>query len=229
MQKKDRGNKGDRLLGFDAREMWIDVGFLWPEERRSGFLLREDVSKPLSTDIIVWPSIFDYGDGIAMPNAERERYGMVGLEVPSWIGANVGLWEDLTRMQRHIVDSTKSNAKPHWVIAVSWFSKDGFSKGGSICGPHLEPTSPSVRDGAWNFLGFDVSDGSLLSGLSNCGYGEEDIRVLRPRFQPYLNENHLFSDLAKAFEFSDLTNQSVPEHAPFFVYGLWLIECASPD
>jgi hypothetical protein len=73
-------------------------------------------------------------------------------------------------------------------------------------------------------LGFDVSDGSLLSGLSNCGYSKRDIPALRMRWAPYLNAHHLFDDLKQAYEFRDQSNQRVLEHAPFFVYGLWFIK-----
>ncbi len=44
-----------RLLGFDVREMWFTLEDLWNQQRRQVFLLRDDVTKPLSTDTLVWP------------------------------------------------------------------------------------------------------------------------------------------------------------------------------
>jgi hypothetical protein len=86
----------------------------------------------------------------------------------------------------------------------------------------MSPTSPAGRDPGWSFLGYDVADPSI-SGLSNCGYSEEDRRELAPVWGPRLNAHHLFDKLEHADEFRTLTDTRVPEHAPFFVIGLWLI------
>jgi hypothetical protein len=39
-----------------------------------------------------------------------------------------------------------------------------------------------------------------------------------------LNHHHLFTSLEPAWIFREVSNQRVPEHRPFFVYGLWLID-----
>ena len=44
----------DLLLGFDAREMWLDPQDYWPDSRKKMYLLRYDVARPLSTDTAVW-------------------------------------------------------------------------------------------------------------------------------------------------------------------------------
>jgi hypothetical protein len=38
------------------------------------------------------------------------------------------------------------------------------------------------------------------------------------------NEGHLFDHLAPTTEFKDFSNERVKEHAPFFIFGIWLIE-----
>ncbi len=53
---KERGVSEDRLLGFDARELWMDTGLLWDVARRARFLLRPEAPKPLSVDPLVWPA-----------------------------------------------------------------------------------------------------------------------------------------------------------------------------
>ena len=91
-------------------------------------------------------------------------------------------------------------------------------------GPHISPTDPGARPPEWPFLGFDVSDGSLLSGLSNCGYYPDELSTLRPQWQSRLNAWHLFEAREDAFEFRSLADKRVTEHAPFFVFGLYLVE-----
>ena len=82
--------------------------------------------------------------------------------------------------------------------------------------------TPATVSHTWELLGYDVSDEWMLSGLSNCGYGEE-AESLRPLWAPHLNEHHLFDDFEKAAEFEALTDARVEEHAPFFVYGIYSI------
>ncbi len=47
------------LLGFDAREMWLEFSEDWSEERQRLFLLRRDIIKPLSAHTVTWRSVFD--------------------------------------------------------------------------------------------------------------------------------------------------------------------------
>jgi len=74
----------------------------------------------------------------------------------------------------------------------------------------------------WDFLGFDVADGTT-SGLSNCGYDEHQLAGLRRVWAPRLNHHGLFRELTDALAFRWLTNKRVPEHAPFYVYALWVV------
>jgi hypothetical protein len=82
---------------------------------------------------------------------------------------------------------------------------------------------PELPDTNWQFLGFDIADGGFISGLSNCGYEDAERDGLAAEWAQYLNRRHLFDDLQRAFQFRELTNARVPEHAPFFVIRLWLI------
>lgn len=78
-------------------------------------------------------------------------------------------------------------------------------------------------DLSWKFLGYDIADQAMLSGLSNCMYNEKEINILQSVWSPHLNEHHLFNDIACAVKFRTLTELRVPEHAPFAVYGLYRI------
>ncbi len=115
------------------------------------------------------------------------------------------------------------SSQAHWMVAVSWVSADGFSKA-PIGGPYRERMTPATVSDEWTLLGFDVADAGLVSGLSNCGYDQAEIAALRSSWATHLNEHHLFTDVRRAFSFRDLSDPRVPEHAPFFVYGLYLLE-----
>ena len=116
--------------------------------------------------------------------------------------------------------------RPFWLIAATWHTDVGFEteakQEGKFLGPYLTSTTPERPDTMWRFLGFDITDGAFISGLSNCGY-EDERHDLAAEWARHLNRNHLFHDLQRAFRFRALTNARVPEHAPFFVIGLWLI------
>jgi hypothetical protein len=215
----------ERLLGFDIRERGGEPDHLWDAERRAVFLLRVDAPKPLSVDTSVWPSVFDTGQGIGFPDPQRECLHLAGVQAPVYTGPNAGLWEDANHMQLYLHEHW-DKPKPCVTIAISWASRSRFSNEGRF-GPYLAQTSPAEIDPYWERLGFDVGDGSLVSGLSNCGYLPEEAQLLRPQWVTRLNETHLFDDPLHAFQFRNAAEERVPEHAPFFVYGLYLMEVSS--
>jgi hypothetical protein len=188
------------LLGFDARE--AGGGGEWNERRRSDYLFRVDVARPLSIDQRVWRPVVEVQDS-------PHRF-----------------WGDLARL-REVV---RERPERPWIVAL------GVSL--SACSPEeaaaVEPFIPRARSGEptpvdprWTFLGYDIADpGGCISGLMNCGFlpAHEDVERLRALWAPKLNSNHLFDELADAVAFKNLSNHRVPEHAPFFVNGLWLIE-----
>jgi hypothetical protein len=189
----------DRLVGFDARAPWTSLNPLWDLQRRRGFLLRIDVEKPLSTDILVWPSVFDSGQGRGLAGDHRQQFRLAGIPLPNWIGPNHGLWDDLDRMRSHLDENVRASDK-HTVVAISWFSETDFPESGNV-GLYTEPTNPPTPLPSWPLLGFDVSDSGLLSGLSNCGYSEDELPSLRATWGPFLNEHHLFIKATDAFAY----------------------------
>lgn len=118
---------------------------------------------------------------------------ITGTELPSWTG-EFGLWEDLARLEQFV------GLRPHQRIAVT-------------------RTAESIQ--GWSLLGSDVADGALISGLSNCGYRQDEMSTLRKFWASRLNGNHLFDAFDDASRFREMTDARVPEHAPFAVYGLW--------
>jgi hypothetical protein len=188
------------VLGFDARSLAVEPQ-AWPPERRSTYLLRPRVEQPLSTDPLVWPRVLGESDG--------------GLSTRMVEPDLAVLQERLCRIDHR--------AGPYVIVATSILPvpSDPDSLG------HLAAPEPSTIDGGWSHLGYDVSDEGLLSGLSNCGYGQGEVGALRAEWGPDLNDHHLFRDAARALEFRTITDERVPEHAPFFVYGLYEVRLAS--
>ncbi len=212
MSRKFQGVE-EALLGFDARERFLEPVRTWTPARRGTYLLREDVQKPLSVDAAVWPSLFGHG----LPDSERTRLGLEALPLPGWRGPNQELWDSLSRMQSALEPLA---AEAHWTVAVSWVSVEGFSESRAGAGPYREKMEPEAVSADWTLLGFDVADAGFISGLSNCGYTPEEAAGLRATWASALNAHHLFDDLEKALAFRELTEARVPEHAPFFVYAL---------
>jgi hypothetical protein len=208
----------EHLLGFDAREM-LPTAESWTTERRTLYLLRPDVRRPLSADSGVWLSLYD--DGIS----GFPRPGVPSLRPPKWTGPNASLWEDLGNLERHLARAPIT--VPYRLVAFTWLADASSLNEPRSHGPYDEPMTPGERSPEWQFLGCDVGDGSLLSGLTNCGFGDQR-ETLTKEWGPRLNEHHLFQDAESAFAFRLVTNRRVPEHAPFFVYGLWLISEVLP-
>jgi hypothetical protein len=197
------------LLGFDAREMWLDPQEYWPDSRKKMYLLRDDVVRPLSIDTSVWRDVFDAD---------------TSLQRPQWTGPI--LWDNFATLQEYMDTAWSERTLPYWIIAVTLQEDLCESEDLQEWYARASNIIPSLRDPAWALLGYDVCDKWLLSGLSNCGYGtnESEIQILRDTYASDLNEHHLFASIEPATEFRMLSDERVQEHAPFFVFGIWLIK-----
>jgi hypothetical protein len=85
-----------------------------------------------------------------------------------------------------------------------------------------EPTpeiTPAVE--RHDLLGYDIADYWQLSGLTNCGYSPEEAASLAPVWAPLLNQWHLFDNPDDAEAYAEVTDKRVPEHAPFYAYGIY--------
>ena len=182
---------GPMLLGFDARVSSGGDLEKLGPSYRELHLLRRDVPRLFSVDAAVWPSALE--------------------EVPDWTGPNHGLWTNRADLRERL-----TNAPEHWVIGVSVFAREN----GRV-GPYLEPASPGELEDGWSFLGWDVADGSRLSGLANCGQGAALPEREVSHWAAALNEGHLFADFRSADDFRRHCDRTSLEHAPFYVFGLW--------
>src|SRR5262249_21203959 len=154
------------------------------------------------------------------------------LERPAWTGPVQEMWAELDLLRRHLGSASGAGAPPHRLIAVSLVTEASPSRDVEAWMRPVPGHAPRVSAGAvrppapgprWPALGLDVADMWLLSGLSNCGYREEEASLLRARFGPHLNRHHLFDEVEPAAQFARLRAAQVPGHAPFFVYRIWSI------
>lgn len=197
-------------LGFDLRLRATDYASkVWSPEHRGLYLLREDVEWPMSVDRSVWPSFLQshYFDAKAhrVPNPRFVNQDTANLE------NDFGLLRDIMNLAR------LPGADLGVGIGVQVISQE-LERIELLLGIEAD----AIPAGA-TVLGFDVATATPISGLSNCGYDQNELPQLRSKWGSNLNEHGLMESLDDAFEFREMTNRRVPEHAPFYVYQLFEI------
>ncbi|HEY3332319.1 MAG TPA: hypothetical protein VGK19_19980 [Capsulimonadaceae bacterium] len=204
-----------QLLGFSARETEVTWRKQWDDYHEQTFLLRNDagIIKPLSTDTTVWNSVFDV-NGSAYPKVPRKAPNSDPLDLTS--RRDTELWMSVRELESALV-ANDIRAK----CAIVALTK--FVHPTSLGNFWPKPDHPQTVDPAWRIIGFDVSDDVMQSGLTDCGYDAEEKPNLVARFASKLNAYHLFDTIDDACEFRDVADERSPGHAPFFVYGLWLV------
>lgn len=197
----------DLLLGYDAREAPLNPRGTWGKERRQSHLLRQELVKPLSVDSEVWPSVFEVS-----PHLPR----------PDWTGNVQDLWDDLQALTKVVEPGISLESEQISYIAVELVSSTTSGTMLAVWQDRVRAAvSPRLIELPRTLAGYDVADYFLLSGLTNCGSPHwADPQVWSPK----LNQYHLFQDAATAVAFKAEADKHVPEHAPFFVFALWLIE-----
>jgi hypothetical protein len=199
------------LVGFDLKLEPAGCARAWTRERRSQFLLRDTVAEPLSVDPTVWPSRFwqpHVPPGMGIP----QRLGTVAVPALTPGYSHLGLWESLERLDAFAAVSRIGHL-PRLLVAVLALPGDRAQAPG---GPGEVPADVA----GWPSLGFDVADASFVSGLVNCGYEPIEREALAEQFGPRLNSSGLLKTAEVAFEFRDVAEARVAEHAPFMVFEL---------
>lgn len=186
--------------GADVRDDPDAVGPPWDAERRRQYLLRPDTSTPLSVDRRVW-----------LPRLGPERPS-AAAPLP---------WVTVDQVRHDVAAWPTERRAISVIVAIGVVAADSAER--ELLRSRGIDTELRLEDD-WRFLGYDVADAFDCSGLCNCGYREKD-EALVPRkvWAPRLNDHGLLVDLESALEFRALTDRRVPEHAPFFVEGLWIV------
>lgn len=183
--------------GADVREHPARPDPNWTQDRRDRYLLRPDVARPLSLDPMVW-------------GQARAPAGQAAATPLPWVSV-----EDVLQRSK-----SWAGADDSVVIIIGVVAEDPQEEA-ALARSTGTDTELKVQPG-WEIVGFDVADGTF-SGLSNCGYDMDELSVLRPVWASRLNEHGLFSEIADALSYRRLTDERVPEHAPFYVFGIWIV------
>jgi hypothetical protein len=120
------------------------------------------------------------------------------------------LWPDLPSLLAVAHDLDRAGIV---TVRITALDEDGRAE------ERVDPIGTAVEQG--DLLGYDVADWDLLGGLTNCGYEPAEAASLMPAWAPLLNSLHLFGNPADALAFVAVTAERVPEHAPFFGYGIY--------
>ena len=169
----------------------------WDADRRERYLLRPDIGRPLSVDRCVWPQ------------PERRE----GLDDPlPWVGVEA--------VRRRWISSRGGSVTGWAVIAIGVVAADVAAR--EHLATHRGIDTMLEVGSTWRVLGYDVADEGSISGLSNCGF-DGDVGSLRAKWASRINEHGLLADPSDAISFRSMTDRRVPEHAPFEVYGIWLV------
>lgn len=189
------------LLGFDAR---IDRPDMWTAERKALYLLRSDIERPRSVDEDVWPRA-----GAIMGIIDR------GSLPTNW---DFRLIRDLNGLTEELEDTKESAGVT--LIGITVLSESDLQPC-FLPERSVQALSRFEGNSGYLLLGYDVADEWMVSGLMNCGYSPQQLHDLE-RFSSRLNRYHLFHDPAAALEFARLSEERVREHAPFYVYGIYV-------
>jgi len=211
------------LLGFDIRLSMEDyVHAIWNKKSRDEYLLRPEIEWLLSVDTMIWPSFFRYSTG---GKDSSYFYFEEGLDVDvttcNSLHSAFDLWQDSKEMETYFLKQKNKLLTNGIEIAVVLF-KDESLKCDEFWSAVLDfslSTKSLKKD--WIFLGYDVADRDLISGLSNCGYSENEKRILQKEWKTLLNKYGLLGSLKDAKKFKKICDQRVVEHAPFYIYGLF--------
>ncbi|PZN81338.1 MAG: hypothetical protein DM484_08555 [Candidatus Methylumidiphilus alinenensis] len=202
----------EQIIGYDAREYWLNFEQSWTEQRKQGFLYRFDILKPLSVDTRVWPTIFE-SEQRPVP---IERFGFQNS------------WADLDTLRLGLSREYKSKPMRAWRVVAITLMQGSYCEADAVpWQARLPPVNPVQRDNSWEFLGYDVADQWMLSVLSNCGFlpGMDEVDKLRSACAPLLNKFHLFGNLKDAIFFKKFSDRRLrDDHAPCFVYGIWIVK-----
>lgn len=169
----------------------------WTRERRRCFLIDPNIAIPKSVDSNVWESI-----------VSTDEYEAVGR---TWH------WHDWPAMLR--AHERRQLIGPRAAAASILYADIGTPDHMWVSGLTVEEVH---RFGV--LLGYDVADIDWVSGLSNCGYERGEVEEAGAMFGRLLNENGLFTDFDAALRCAEYTSLRVPEHAPFYPYGVYVLK-----
>lgn len=212
----------EHTLGYDFRFAFeVYAATHWNDDRRDGFLLRPEIDMPASVDPLVWPSLFTYpGDFISRHPDSLARIQVTPEHI---LQRALGLWPEFEGMANVLATAEEEHDLIESGIAIAitlvdLVSHERDTAWSALIDLGAEADPPS--DG-WTLMGYDVADGGFISGLSNCAYDRIERDAFKHIWASRLNGFGLLRSTSEAAEFRELSDRRVPEHQPFYVYGLY--------
>jgi hypothetical protein len=188
---------GGMILGVQLRVGVAELRSVWMDrDRRERFLLKPEVEIPKSADHAAWPSLRSPD---LLSRLFRDHYG------PNSAPNGLTLYQDLR---------TPLPEMAGVLVGI------GFPEGRArrLCDRHCimgPPEALSDVASRMTFLGYDVCDDWLVSGLCNCGLPAEAQREVRAELAGLLNEHGLFATVEPAERLALRMDREIPEHARF--------------
>lgn len=188
--------KNDKILiGYSIRSLSQDKS--WDNERRKKFLIKNNIDLPKSASTVVWENFNDFIDESDSFHF-LDNYGFQDIkELVS-----------LSNYNKNQTDRIMVRTCIHYLHSVPTFV--------------WALNMPSYQDDDnFYFFGYDIADGGIMSGLSNCGYTQNEMKYCQEKYLPFLNNHGLFDNFDIALDFLNYTNERVKDHAPFYIYSLY--------
>ena len=218
------------VVGFDIRlcaEDYVDKR--WDKKNRDLLLLKPEITWPLSVDEWIWPSVFILSQKEALQ--ARVGYfpeylpfqGVIKADPTNFRHQITALWTNFEEMKICYFENAKKKEKlPQQAIpiAVELITNEPFTSYEYWHGA-LFPSLNIQIPANWVFLGYDIADDGFESGLYSRGYEQNEKRLLQKTWITRFNEYGLIKDFKDVTEFKELTDKRIPEHAPFYIFGLW--------
>lgn len=184
------------LIGYSIRSLLEDKS--WTQNRRQFFLINPNTDLPKSASTVVWENIDDFIE-------ENSDYS---LFLNSYGFQNKKELLDLSSYDKNQTDRVMVRTCVHYLHSVPTFV--------------WALNMPSCQDDdGFYFIGYDIADGGMTSGLSNCGYTQDEMKYCQEKYLPFLNNHGLFDNFDIALDFMNYTNERVKDHAPFYIYSLY--------
>lgn len=202
------------MLGFHLKVPVAGLDANWTVEQRHDFLLDPSIAEPLSADHAVW--------------ADDERPALLHALFHDYWDIENSAPNGLTLHQQ-----VKEQAVAAWPDGPA----DAVLLGLDFPEPHralicedrrIDPTGAGSTAllRRMFFLGYDVCDYWLVSGLTNCGLPSVQRAEMRASFSARLNAHGLFAELNDAMAFATRIDTMIVEHAPFTPVALSMLELA---
>lgn len=188
--------KNDKILiGYSIRLLSQDKS--WDNKRRKKFLIKNNIDLPKSASTVVWENFIDFID----KNDDFHFLDNYGFQ-------DIKELASLSNYNKHQLDRVMVRTCVHYLHSVPTFV--------------WALNMPSCQDDdGFYFFGYDIADGGMTSGLSNCGYTQDEMKYCQEKYLPFLNNHGLFDNFDIALDFLNYTNERVKDHAPFYIYSLY--------